>query len=127
MQGQKMPFNEEQIADVKAESTPFPELSVKNAKVMGIESVDGKDAYAVALNDKTTAYYDLETGLKVKSVKTVSQGGQTMTVPTGYSNYKEVNGIKFPYTISQSFGPQSLEFNVTNLKVNEGVSDADFE
>lgn len=127
MQGQKTPLTEDQLADVKAESTPFPELSVENAKIMGIEPVDGKDAYAVAFNDKTTNYYDLETGLKVKSVKTVSQGDQTMTVPTGFSNYKEVSGIKFPYTISQSFGPQSLEFTVTDIKINEGVSDADFE
>lgn len=127
MQGQKIPFNEEQLADVKAEATTFPELTVKDAKIMGIESIDSKDAYAVALNDKTTAYYDLETGLKVKSVKTVAQGGQTMTVPTGLSNYKEVDGIKFPFKITQSFGPQSLEFNVTDVKVNEGVSDTDFE
>lgn len=127
MQGQKRPLTEEEIADVKAESSTFPELSVISAKVMGIESVDGKDAYAVALNDKTIAYYDLETGLKVKSVKTASQGGQTMSVPTGYSNYKEVSGIKFPYTITQSLGPQTLEFNVTDIKVNEGVNDTDFE
>lgn len=126
MQGQKIPFSEEQLADVKLESTPFPERTAKNARVLGIENVDGKDAYAVALNDKTTAYYDLETGLKVKSVKTVSQGGQTMTVPTGYSNYKEVSEIKFPFTISQSFGPQSLEFNVSEIKVNEGVVEEDF-
>ena len=126
MQGQKVEFTEEQIADVKPESTTFPELTVEDAKVMGIEAVDGKDAYAIALNDKTTAYYDVETGLKVKSVKTVSQGPQTMEVPTGYSNYKEVDGIKFPFTMTQSFGPQSFEFTVNEIQLNKGVEERDF-
>ncbi len=124
--GQKVDFTEEQIAAAKAEANPFPELTTKDAKVMGIEAVDGKDAYRVEMGGDTTNFYDVESGLKIKSVKTVSQGEQTMAVPTGYSNYKEVSGIKFPFTISQSFGPQSFEFNVSSIKVNEGVSEEDF-
>lgn len=127
MQGQKMPFNEEQIAAAKQDANTFPELNAEGAKVMGIEQVEGQDAYAVSLNEQTTSYYDVKSGLKVKSVKTVSQAGQTMSIPTLYSNYQEVDGIKFPFTISQSFGPQSFEFNVSSIKLNEGVSDADFE
>lgn len=126
MQGQKVEFTEEQLAAIKAEADPFPELSLKNARVTGIEPVDGKEAYTVAISDDTTVYYDVETGLKVQSVKTVSQGGQTMSVPTGFGNYQEVNGVKFPFTITQSFGPQSIEFKVNSLKINEGVADADF-
>jgi hypothetical protein len=124
--GQKIEFTEEQITAARAESNTFPELMAKEAKVMGIEAVDGKDAYEVAMGGDTNNFYDVETGLKVKSVKTVDQGGQTMSIPTGFSNYKEVDGIKFPFTISQSFGPQSFEFNVSSIKVNEGVSDEDF-
>src|SRR5690606_26804660 len=111
----------------RTEANPFPELNPANAKVMGIEPVNGKDAYAVALSEDITAYYDVETGLKVQSVKTISQGPQTMQVPTGFSDYQEVKGVKFPYTISQSFGPQTIEFKVSSYEVNEGVSDADFE
>jgi len=127
MQGQKIALNDEQIEAAKADAIQFPEMNAPEAKVMGIEAVDGKDAYLVALNKETTAYYDLESGLKVRSVKTVSQGEQTIEVPTGYSNYQEVTGVKFPFTISQSFGPQSFEFNVSSIKVNEGVNESDFE
>jgi zinc protease len=126
-QGQRIEYNEEQLNAAKAEANPFPELNAGDAKVMGIEQVDGKDAYAVALSDDTTAYYDVETGLKVQSVKTVSQMGQTMTVPTGYSEYKEVKGVKFPHRVTQSFGPQSLEFNVSSIQINEGVTEDDFQ
>lgn len=126
-QGQKIPFSDEQIAAAKAEANPFPENIAENAILKGIEQVEGKDAYAVAMNEGTTNYYDMESGLKVQSIKTVSQGGQTMTIPTLFSNYQEVDGVKFPFTISQSMGPQSFTFNVTDIKINEGITDADFE
>ena len=125
-QGQKMPYNEEQIEAAKTDANPFPELTVGNAKVEGIEQVDGKDAYVVSMNDSNKNFYSVESGLKVKSVKTVSQGGQTMTIPTGFSDYREVKGVKFPFVISQSMGPQSFEFKVNEIKVNEGVSEEDF-
>ena len=70
---------------------------------------------------------DVVIGLTVKSVKTVSQRPQTLEVPTGFSDYKEVGGIKFPHTISQSFGPQTIEFKVQEIKINDGVNAADFE
>ncbi|TVZ26500.1 putative Zn-dependent peptidase [Gillisia sp. Hel_I_86] len=125
-QGQKIDFTEEQLMAAKADANPFPELDTKDAKVMGIEPVDGKDAYAVALTEDKTAYYDVESGLKVKEVSKVSQGDQTMEVPITYSDYQEVNGIKFPFSISQSMGPQTFDFKVQTLKVNEGVTDEDF-
>ena len=125
-QGQKMAFTDKQLMAAKADANPFPELNTKDARVMGIEPVDGKDAYAVALSEDKTAYYDIETGLKVKSVNMVSQGDQTMEVPVSYSDYQEVSGIKFPFTISQSMGPQTFDFKVSTIKVNEGVTDEDF-
>ena len=125
--GQKMPYNEEQIAAAKVEANPFPETIATNATVEGIEKVNGEDAYVVAMSDDTKNYYSLDSGLKLQSVKTVTQGPQTITIPTQFSNYQEVEGVQFPFTISQSMGPQSFEFNVTEIKVNEGVNDADFE
>ncbi|MGA9327103.1 MAG: pitrilysin family protein [Salegentibacter sp.] len=126
-QGQKIPYNDEQVAAAKLEAQPFPELKAENAKLEGIEQVDGKDAYVVALSDNEKAYYDTESGLKVQSVKTVSQGGQTMSIPTAYGNYQEVEGVEFPFKMSQKMGPQTIEFNVSKILVNEGVSESDFQ
>jgi len=124
--GQKMPYNEDQIKAAKTDADAFPELTVGDAKIEGIEQVDGKDAYVVSADETTKNYYAVDSGLKVQSVKTVSQGGQTMSIPTGYGDYQEVKGVKFPFTISQSMGPQSFEFKVSEIMVNEGVEDADF-
>ncbi|WP_304156270.1 DUF4292 domain-containing protein, partial [Mesonia mobilis] len=73
------------------------------------------------------SYYSVESGLKLQESNTVSQGGQTMTTSTKYDNYKEVNGVKFPHTMTQSFGSQEIEIEMSEVKINEGVIDADFQ
>ena len=125
-QGQKLPYNEEQIAMARTDAQIFPELTVGEAEVTGIEKVNGEDAYVVKVDENNKNYYSVESGLKIQSVKTVSQAGQTMTIPTGYSDYREVAGVKFPFMISQSMGPQSFEFQVSEILVNEGVTQEDF-
>ncbi len=126
-QGQKIPFTEEQVTAAKAEAHPFPELIAQNATLAGIEDVDGEQAYAVKMDENTTNYYSKDSGLKIKQVKTVKQGPQTMTIPITYSNYTEVEGVKFPFGLSQSMGPMTLDFRVTDVKVNEDVVDTDFQ
>ena len=126
-QGQKIPYNEDQIKTAKIDANPFPELQVGDATLEGIETVEGTDAYVVALSDNYKAYYNVESGLKMQTVQTMSQAGQTMSIPTGYSDYKEVEGVKFPFKMTQAAGPQTFEFDVTEILVNEGVSAEDFE
>ena len=126
-QGQKIPYNEDQIKTAKIDANPFPELQVGDATLEGIETVEGTDAYVVALSDNYKAYYNVESGLKIQTVQTMSQAGQTMSIPTGYSDYQEVEGVKFPFKMTQAAGPQTFEFDVTEILVNEGVSAEDFE
>lgn len=126
-QGQEIPFTEEQVIAAKAEAHPFPELIAENATLEGVEDVDGQEAYAVKMDETTTNYYSKDTGLKIKQVKTMKQGPQTMTIPITYSDYREVEGVKFPFGLSQSMGPMTLNFQVSEVIVNEQVTDKDFE
>lgn len=126
-QGQKIPFTEEQVTAAKAAAHPFPELTAENATLEGIENVDGEEAYVVKMDKTTTNYYSKETGLKIRQVKTLQQGPQTMTIPITYGDYREVNGVKFPFSLSQTMGAMTLDFDVSEVKVNDGVTDADFE
>ena len=50
-----------------------------------------------------------------------------MSIPITFSDYREVEGVKFPFGLSQSMGPMTLNFEVSDISVNTGVSDADFE
>lgn len=129
-QGQRKDLSEEELTKVKEESAPFPELNYLAAggvSVEGIEQVGDKKAYKLKITADKTAFYDVETGLKLQEMTTQEAQGQSFTSTIGYDDYKEISGILFPFAISQEFGPQKLDFIVKEVKVNEGVIPADFE
>jgi len=124
-QGKRVEMTADQIAEAKLNSL-FKDATYKSGKLDRIVSLDGQPAYVI-ISDKTAAYYDVKSGLKVKEVVTSKAGGKEVKNPVNFSDYKAVNGIKFPHKISMKMGPMSMEFIVKEIKLNEGVSDADFK
>jgi len=126
-QGQKITYTEDQIKEAKNSATPFPELNNTTATLDGVEPYEAGKAYKIKVSDKKTSYYDTKSGLKIKDVVVQEQGGQSITSTVSYGDYKEVNGIKFPFLMSITAGPQKFDFNVSEVKINEGVTDEDFK
>lgn len=127
-QGQKKDLTPEEFAEKKATVSTFEELLLANkadVTLDGIEPVNGSDAYAIK-NGKTTLYYDVKTGLKLMTSTATERNGQKMTSTITYGDYKDVKGIKVPFNIVMSQG-RDIEIKVTDVKINEGVSDADFQ
>jgi predicted Zn-dependent peptidase len=127
-QGQKKDLTPEEFAEKKATATTFEELLLsKKADVTldGIEPINGSDAYAIK-NGKSILYYDVKTGLKVMSSSTSERNGQKMTSTISFTDYKDVKGIKIPHNIVMSQG-RDIEIKITDVKINEGVTDADFQ
>ncbi|MFI2741379.1 insulinase family protein [Zhouia sp. PK063] len=120
-------------ADMSNLTGTFIELSfLKNDKVKldGIEKVNGKNAYKITYTgDVTTVslYYDTTTGLKIKEEQTTTMGGRSQTQAATYSDYKEFNGILFPTVKKAAIMGQDLEFKLADVKINQGVTDTDFE
>ena len=125
-QGRRTDLTGEKLKEAKENSGLFKDDSYKSGKLDRIENLDGKAAYVI-ISGKTEAYYDVKSGLKVKEVVTSKAGGKEVKNPVNFSDYKTVNGIKFPHKISMKMGPMSLEFIVKEIKINEGVTDADFK
>ena len=127
-QGQKMPIEGDDLAKMKETAMPFSEtlLATKaGVKVDAIEPINGSDAYAVVDGD-TTHYFDVASGLKVSQVMSVEQQGQKMSLSTSFGDYKEVKGVKVPFSITKNLGFE-LGIKVSDVKINEGVTDADFQ
>lgn len=127
-QGQRKDLTAEEYADKKATATTFEELLLaKKADVTidGIEEMNGVEAYVIK-NGKTTLYYDVKTGLKVADAKLIERGDKKMTTTTMFNDYRDVKGVKIPFDmiINQGF---ELELKMSEVKINEGVSDADFQ
>ncbi len=119
----------EDLAKLEQEAQIFPELSYNKENysllLKGVDKVNGKETYVVEITDpfgdKQTNYYNTEDYLLVKSeMLQETPQGSIMQVKT-LSDYKEVNGIKFPYVIKQEIGPQTLDMKTTKLTVNEKV------
>ncbi len=127
-QGQRKDFTPEEFAEKKLTATTFEELTLANNKDVildGIETMNGNDVYVVK-NGKSTLFYDVKTGLKSSSSSSSEKNGQKMTSSVTYNDYKEVKGVKIPHNIIMSQG-RDLDIKVTDVKINEGVSDADFQ
>lgn len=134
--GKDVPVTDEMKEGLKEELDIFPELKYKNEgyklSLEGITGVDDKDAYVLKVTDPdgnvNTSYYDVESGLKLKEVteRPSPQGVTKSTV--SYGDYKEVNGIKFPFSIGTEIGNgMTIDLTVKDIKVNSSVSDDDFK
>jgi outer membrane lipoprotein-sorting protein len=108
-----------------------PEVYGVSLELKGIETVDSMLCYNIVLiteeGTNWIQFYEIDSGLKIKEVKEVETTQGSFLQETFYSDYKEVNGLKFPYNIKQSFGMQTIEMNVSSVKLNEGLEDSIFE
>jgi outer membrane lipoprotein-sorting protein len=134
--GQKKEMDAKEIAENLDEASMVKDLAYLSAsyktELKGIEKVDGNNAYQIVVTkpngEKITEYYDVATSYKVKSEVTMETPQGSMTETTYYQDYKEAKGgLKFPYTIKQSAGPQMMDMKLQSVEINTGVSDEMFK
>lgn len=127
-------MGEEEVKKAKFESILFPELQYDElgykTELKGIKSLNDEEVYIVELEtpigDKQTDYYSLESALLVKSESVEDSPMGPITQEMMLSDYKEVEGVKFPYTIKQKFGPQSMEMKVEKIEINPNIPEGTF-
>jgi outer membrane lipoprotein-sorting protein len=108
-----------------------PEAYGVSLELKGIETVDSSLCYKIVLITEEgkcwEQFYEINSGLKIKEVKEVETTLENFVQETFYGDYKEVDGLKFPFNIKQSFGMQTMEMNVSSVKLNAGLEDSIFE
>ena len=129
MQGQKVEMDETAFENARKEAALFPELHVDQNEItlVGVVSIDGKDAYEIKWSDKKSIYYSVDDFLKLQSVETNEVQGQIQSATTSYGEFKAVEGILFPHLIKQNMGPQKIDFNIKSISLNEPMEDSLFE
>jgi predicted Zn-dependent peptidase len=124
MEGDELKEANEQAAEL------FVELAMLNDReviLVGIENIDGADAYVLQKGDKKY-FYDVKTGLKIAVSTDFDRDGQAGTTFTYFKDYQALNGVLFPYNIIQDLGNgMKLDIEITEILINEDVSDEDFE
>jgi hypothetical protein len=135
MAGEVREIKGSELEKLKLEATltllTDPEHYGINLSLDGIENVESKKAYKVIMTlssgIKWTQYYNIESGLKVKEEKYINSPMGLFEQVTNYDDYREIEGLLFPFKIKQSIGAQSMEFNVSSIKINTGLTDREFE
>jgi hypothetical protein len=125
MQRGKQDLTAEEITAKKKSVGLFPELNYSTSgmavELIGIEDINGSDAYCLKLNDgetETFDYYDVKTMLKIKSVSIRKDGEEVMESTTTYADYKSIEGLLFPHIVNVGFGPMQFAGKVTQITLN---------
>ncbi|MGI4728046.1 MAG: M1 family metallopeptidase [Janthinobacterium lividum] len=118
-------------AIVKQSQMLFPELNFNASTSIlspGIKVINNQPAYLItntsANGHVVKSYYDMASGLKLKEVHTSSNAITTLD----YNDYRVAgNGIKIPYSTTNTIFGENITFKVTDAKVNSGVADSRFQ
>lgn len=129
--GQIQELNDAALEDLKLQASLNAFLNYKEnnykLELAGIENLNGKDAYKIILtppnNNKHTHYYDKETGYKIREVNSIFTPQGSFTQIIDLDDYREVDGIKNPFKLTQTMGPQQIILEVTSIEFNKNLSD----
>lgn len=134
MQGKKE-ITGKDLEELKEEATMNVELQYEKLgyklNLKGIEDVKGSDAFIMEITapsgKKSTEWFDVKTGFKVKSSSTTTTEQGTMTQVSEYADYKDYSGTKYPTSISITGTPMPLKLQMESVEVNKGIKDGEFE
>lgn len=134
MQTGQKDLTAEEIAAKKKSLGLFPELNYSKTgmtyDLVGIENVDGVDMYVLKWNDgetETFDYFNTKTFMKVKSISIQKNGEETVETTATYGDFKEVNGMLFPHSMTLSVGEASFTGKTTSITVNGKIDLSKFK
>ena len=134
--GQKQILEGEDADAFKSQAMIHPELAYDKKgyelKLTGAEKVDGEPAYKIEIispdGSKSTEYFSIESGLKLKTVTTQDGPQGSVTITNRFSDYQEVEGMMVPFqTESEGMAPVPLTMKVEEVNINTGLEDDFFK
>ena len=114
------------LGNVKGGFSLFGPLKVKNnyAKVTlaGMSKIGFRDVYVLDLQPAAGGaerlYLDAQTYLPVRSNTVMKIGATSDPVEIYFDNWKEVDGVKYPFFVSQKFPRLTLSYTVKEIQHN---------
>jgi hypothetical protein len=133
--GAEKKFEGDELKRELAQSIMFWEAAPEKAKItvslLGIDKIGDSQAYKVkamvAENESWTEYFNITTGLRVKTVRNSIGPQGPMTTTFTYADYKPVGGVLFPGKMTISLGPTNIDLSLTKQATNTGLKDKEFE
>ncbi len=137
MGGNRPPMEGKEAQVAAMRSNPFSELLYDKMgitrTVLGKEKVGDKDAYKLEMTTsdgkKWNDYYDVESGLKVKTYSLSETPRGKFENNVLYLNYKKFKGVEvmFPSQTKRSGGQMGeIISDIQSVKINKGLKDSEF-
>ena len=122
----------EEMADIDG---PLVDYKGKGHQVelLGKEKIEGTDAYKIKATlkngDVETIYIDSDSYLEIKEETKRTIRGSEQVVESAIGDYKEVNGIMFPFAVESSIkgSPEKQKLTITKVELNVPVEDGIFK
>ncbi|MBC7625724.1 pitrilysin family protein [Ferruginibacter sp.] len=133
---QKKDLSEKEIKEAQDDKGVIPQLyyitdGAYKTDYLGTGKVDDEDTYRLKVvmpSGRTSIQeYSVKTGLLLKEETTSIQEGADIPMTIEYKNYKKTGALLLPTEITRNAGGQEIPFKYKEIKLNEGVTDADFK
>jgi len=112
---------------------PLVDYKAKGNSVeyIGKEDVEGTSAHKIKVTLKNGQvrylFVDPDSGLELKSTAVIKREGVEASVDTFFGDYKEVNGLIFPFSVEQKVKDHSTQFMVEKVEVDANLDDSLFQ
>ena len=102
-------------------------LITATGKVLGMEKVGTHNAYVVEYfprkNEKARLYFDVESGLEIRTEETYSSPEGPYVVKLDMDDYRDVDGMKFPFRMKRTEKGAIINIRLTQVKNNFPIDD----
>lgn len=123
-----------ELADARRDADLLRYVNLRTAypqmRVLTKEKVGDREAYVVGATSRDDSreklYFDAQTGLLIRKYVAFKTAFGTIPEVTDFDDYREVSGVKLPFTITWSRPPFSSTMKFTEIKLNVFVDESRF-
>jgi hypothetical protein len=130
------------LEDVKREAKNFPSPYINykakgfTIELSGEQSIEGIDCYKLKLttskkgaenNNTRTVFISKKSYFEIALEEEINEGQMKGVMRIVFSDFKEVNGITLPYTITQSMQNQKFPLIIESYEINGEIDKTIFE
>jgi zinc protease len=124
-----------ELDDEKREANFYHALDLQKVYskmiVTGREKIGDHDTYVVEATpngggDTDKLYFDVQSGLEVRSVNHRHTPDGSMEFSANIGDYKDVDGIKLPFSVAQASSQSAFIIKFTDIQHNVDLADSQF-
>ncbi len=127
--GQRIEIEGPELEVSILQSYPFPELKfdIENLEYLGAIKVGDAIGHHIKISDNLSHVYDTETKLLIQISTTAEVEGQVIETDVRLKDYKEIEGILIPYTMSTNQMGIDIVAELKSIEFNVELDDSVFD